>query len=265
MKKFPRELLTFAPETGEGTAAPEGGTEPAVATTTETPPAEGATETPPATQTLNPDETLVPLSAMLKRVNAVQAQKDKIQKELEEERKKTAAVQQQPPVVPVVQPQIDFNTAVETAVKVKELQRNGDKTYNEGKTRFNDFESKVQTLASTYGQLPIQFLETLYETDDPAAVLYELSSDLSKAASILDLPPNKQGIALAKLETAIKAKPAAKPKVPVSQAPPPVQAKVQSSSVATAKSTSDEGLSTAEWMALRNKELAERRKATRRA
>ena len=153
-----------------------------------------------------------------------------------------------------------------TAVQLQELRRNGARVYQEGTEKYPDFQQKVQTLAQTYGELPIPFLETLYETDSPVDVIHALASDLGRAAQILDMSPNKQGLALAKLEAELKAKPAAKPapKPAVSNAPPPIKPQVSGQAVSVDKTTYDEPGSDAEWMALRAKEVAERRKKLRR-
>ena len=95
-------------------------------------------------------------------------------------------------------------------------------------------------------------MQMVMEMDDPAQVLFDLGSDPNKARQIMELPPNKRMVALAKLGVTANSP---KEAPPVSRAPRPI-APVEGS----ARPTSDpqDSDSDEEWFRKRNEQKRRR-------
>lgn len=104
----------------------------------------------------------------------------------------------------------------EELVKAKDFNAKCDAIYSSGKDDFPDFDDKISNFRML-GGLPQPFLEAVTDLPDAQKVLYHLGDNLDDAARILNLPPMRMALELAKLSQApVKAK-------PVSNAPPPIR------------------------------------------
>jgi hypothetical protein len=132
--------------------------------------------------------------------------------------------------------------------------------FAKGKAEFKDFDKKV----GAFGQLtsghtdPVAFgnymnlvSASLELGDDSAKVLYALGSDMDEAARVMSLPPIKMGVELTRIASRLNTG------KPISSAPAPIRP-VRGAAKAEPR-LDDPNLSTAEWVALRNKQLAEKR------
>ena len=102
---------------------------------------------------------------------------------------------------------------------------------NAGQAMAPDFLLRVNNVNMTVGTLSNSFLEALAEAGDgdatvSAKVLYDLSGDLTKAATILQMSPAKQAIALAKLAQGVSVKKPVAPQVQKQTAPEPITPKI---------------------------------------
>jgi hypothetical protein len=120
---------------------------------------------------------------------------------------------------------------------------------NGGYTDFDQVASNLQR----FGELPRTFVEAALATGKGADVIYALGKDALEADRILSLPPMAQAVALAQVAANVKKPEAAKV---VSSAPNPVVPKGGSSKTINTPSLEDENMSTADWIALREKQLA---------
>ena len=109
---------------------------------------------------------------------------------------------------------------------------------------------------ATVPNMPRPFIEAVLELDAPALVLAELAKPANndEAARMMALPPSKQGVALAKFAQAKQIG-----ETQVSRVVPPADTTVGGRS-RSAPRLEDDKMSTADWMELRNKQLAEKRK-----
>lgn len=121
-----------------------------------------------------------------------------------------------------------------------------------GQGAYADF-NQVASALQQFGELPRTFVEAALATGKGADVIYALGKDSLEASRILTLPPVQQAVALAQLAGSVKA-PAAPPVV--SNAPAPVTPKVGGGKTTNTPSLEDENMSTADWIALREKQLA---------
>lgn len=130
---------------------------------------------------------------------------------------------------------------------------------SQGKAEFNDFDASLSNLRNVIGiptaqgpVLPVALVEAALATGQGHKVLYELSKDPDKAYEIASLSPARQAVALAQFAATATA-----PKVKVSNAPSPVQAKVGGGRVAGEARLDDDNLPIGEWMKLRDKQERE--------
>lgn len=136
-----------------------------------------------------------------------------------------------------------------------------DTAATEAREQFKDFDSSVTNLTK-FGPLPRTFLEGVLEAQrsggpgGPKAgeIIYHLGKDLNEADRILSLPPIRQAVALAQF--ALNLKNAPKPKT-VSDAPPPIGERPSAQS-RRSYTLDDPNMPIADWMELRNKQLAAR-------
>lgn len=137
--------------------------------------------------------------------------------------------------------QADFDTAVAQAAdqRASEIAFNNksNEIYTAGKTAFGeDFDTAAQNLRSV-GAMNKDVLDLVFETDDPAKVLYELGSDPDRAASIIAMPAAKRALEIAKLSVVAPKKAAA---APLSNAPRPVTPVDGSARVSASPSDNDD-------------------------
>lgn len=152
----------------------------------------------------------------------------------------------QPANVPAQDPTV----IAQQIVKQQQFDQACNAVYEQGKAEYQDFDAAISNL-SVLGIQP-DFLEAVTSMDKPAAVLYALAADLDGAARIMSLPPVLQGRELERL-----AQKAAAPKSqPVSQAPAPIAPVDGRATVESDPSR----MSTEEWMAWRNQQLASKRR-----
>lgn len=133
----------------------------------------------------------------------------------------------------------------------------------EGRRGYQDFDASIESLRR-FGPLPPYFVAAVLEagqvagTDEAKAadILYALGKDLTEADRILSLPPERQGVALAKFATH-KAKPAGQTLVapPASSAPPPVRSVVGGGG-RSSFNPDDPNTDIKEWMKWRETQLA---------
>ncbi len=114
-----------------------------------------------------------------------------------------------------------------------------------------DFDQVASNL-QRFGELPRTFVEAALATGKGAEVMYHLGGDIAEADRILSMPPIQQAVALATLAGTIKPVVA---KI-VTSAPNPVSPRVGGGNTSTTPSLEDEKMSTADWIALREKQLA---------
>lgn len=162
---------------------------------------------------------------------ALEAEADRLRRELEEARRQSLQPQGGASLQPGAQtPQRqDFRTEDEfraavraEAVRVAAVERfNNDcnRVFEEGKGAYPDFEDALKNLGSL-GALNESNLQMILETGNAAEILYDLGADPEEAARMFALPPARLSFELGKRSAA---KSAPKAAAPVSKAPPPVK------------------------------------------
>lgn len=249
---------------GEGASAGGDGADPApqasgdpAPTPAGDPPADPPADPPPG----EPDpEPTVPMSVFQRRINQLTAQKAKLEGDLALAKATPAGAGQSQDggssAAPSGLTQADVESRAAELAARREFDARCNAVIQAGQKAHPDFMTKLQHLQlSAGGQLPPSFIETLLETDDPAKVIHALGGDVAKATEILDLPPAKQAIALAKFEVELAKKIPAKPKV--SKAPEPITPQVTGAG-GTESGTldvTDTSLPIKEWMAARKAQL----------
>ena len=123
-----------------------------------------------------------------------------------------------------------------------------------------DFDQVAANL-QRFGELPRTFVEAALATGKGAEVMYHLGGDIAEADRILSMPPIQQAVALATLAGTIKPVVAKT----VTSAPNPVTPRVGGGQTSTTPSLEDEKMSTADWIALREKQLAAKKGEARAA
>lgn len=243
-------------ETPEGASAAADGTEPVVEVEA---PVEPEVETP-----AQPAPAMVPVEVMQRRVATLTRQKADMERELELLRLGQTldpAAPQQPA------PQARPNLMNEAALLAEQMRRDekAQAVASAGMNLAPDFMLRINSMNQMLGQLPNAFLDAVMdagETDEGAAqLLYDLSQDLQKAGSIINLSPTKMAVALTKIQNGkSKAPPApAKPRAP---APPaPISPKTAGGkSAPIAGDLSDPNLPLSDWMEQRNKAASSSRR-----
>lgn len=100
---------------------------------------------------------------------------------------------------------------------VKAFNDKCDATANLGKEKYSDFGEALGVLGQV-GLVDPQFLDIATDLEHGHEVLYHLGKNPDEAAKLLNMPPHKQAIQLAKIEAKIASKPAKQP----SKAPAPI-------------------------------------------
>lgn len=188
-----------------------------------------------------------------RRINELTRQKHEGQRQIDELSRQVAHYQQLQTQGDQPQAQLPAQDPTQIAQQIVH-QQNFDaacnRVYEQGKAAFSDFDSAISNL-SVLGVQP-EFLEAVTSMENPHAVLYALAGDLDDAARIMSLSPVLQGRELERLSL----KAAAPKSIPVSKAPAPITPVDGSASV----EADPEKMSTSEWMAWRNQQLASKRK-----
>lgn len=114
--------------------------------------------------------------------------------------------------------EVDVDALVEQRVRLKTLNEAADRVFDAGVAEYkDDFVKARDNLGAHFAEelaARPDFFEAITALEDGHKVYYALGKDLDEAARILNLPPAKMGIELAKLA-------AKKPKTSVSKAPAP--------------------------------------------
>lgn len=151
------------------------------------------------------------------------------------------------------------------AEKVARLQANqrANAIASEGEQLFPDFGDKVRAVTEEIALfdakgLPTPFMEVVYDSDKPAAVLNYLGENPDEVAEIAAMSPARQARRIAQIEAKLDTKPAAttpKPAPKVSAAPEPIKPVK-----AAAQSDEPDINDTAAWIAWSNARDQSRRK-----
>lgn len=202
----------------------------------------------------SPKQTKLPESVQ-RRINELTREKHEVRRQLEAQQQQIDTYRRLMESQGTEQPQNpqqaqDPTVIAHQIVKQQQFDQACNAVYESGKAEYQDFDQAISNLA-VLGVQP-DFLEAVTAMDKPAAVLYALAADLDAAARIMSLPPVLQGRELERL--ALKA---STPKsIPVSKAPAPITPVDGKASV----ESDPEKMSTSEWMAWRNQNLASKRK-----
>jgi hypothetical protein len=127
-----------------------------------------------------------------------------------------------------------------------------------GQQEHADFNTVAGNL-QRFGELPRTFVEAALATGKGADIIYHLGGNLAEADRVLSLPPMAQAVAIAEISQKIATK--ALPKV-ISDAPAPITPRVGGTGRPT-PSLEDEKTSMSDWMKLREKQVADARRARR--
>lgn len=101
------------------------------------------------------------------------------------------------------------------------MNRDADVSYNVGKAKYTDFDTKLGTFRMLGGIKP-ETLQAAIATGVGHDVLYELGSKPDEAARIMSLPPMAMAVEIAKIGTRLAPAVAAPPAPPASGAPAPI-------------------------------------------
>lgn len=142
--------------------------------------------------------------------------------------------------------------------RVQQFNEACNRSYNAGKSEFSDFDEAVRNLGMV-GALGENgnpaFLEIVTEMPEGHKVLHHLGKNLDDAARLVNLPPTKLAVELARLESTLNQP--ATPK-PISNAPAPVRT-IDGKGKAEAR-LDDDKLPIDKWMELRRQQKAARAK-----
>lgn len=146
----------------------------------------------------------------------------------------------------------------------QEFARRCNDVVEKGKGKYGqDFMVGVQNLqlaaSNGTGRLSQEFLEAVLETDDPVEVVRALSSDLDRAVEIAAMSPTRLAAAMIKLGMEVSGAKAPPPTPKRTNAPPPVPTSVGSGNTPASRSIYDDNLSMADFVRLREEQLAKRR------
>lgn len=129
------------------------------------------------------------------------------------------------------------------------------KVFEAGEKDFPDFATSLESFKNL-GGLPPAMLEVVIDLPEGHKVLHHLSKNPDEASRILGLSPTRMAVEMARLEASI-----AKPK-PLSNAPPPV--KTIEGRGKSDPSLEDKAMPMDQWLALRNQQLEDKRKLSKR-
>lgn len=143
----------------------------------------------------------------------------------------------------------------EEKARMMEFTKDCNKIYENGTKSFDDFGKSIEAFNQLGGLNTPQganLVAASMETDEPHKVLYALSKDLDEASRLMSLPPIRQAAALIKFANNLATKPSK------SKAPAPI--KPLNGNADSTRNMEDDSMDMAEWIATRERQLAERRK-----
>lgn len=148
----------------------------------------------------------------------------------------------------------DFNKACDNIAAIGK---------NEFKDSWDDTLKNLSLVGAVGTNVSPEFLETAVELQQPHKVLHYLGQNLEEAEKIVKLPPKRMALEMARLEAKIMAPTPAPVAAPVSAAPAPV-IPVTGAAKVTSGDLTDPNLPVEEFMALRSKQMEEKRNRYRR-
>ena len=151
-----------------------------------------------------------------------------------------------------------INEQAANIAQTRAFQEKAGQVYQNGKKEFDkSFDTAIANLTAV-GAIGengnADFVKAVTELEDGHKVLNQLGTNPDEAARILQLPPIRMAMELARIEEKVKAP----KKVSVSSAPNPITP-VNASSKDTTVDLYDDASDVNSWIAQRNKEVAERR------
>ena len=243
-----------------GTPNADGGTPPAAASTEGAPPA-----TPPAPDRAQQRMNQLVAERWAERRRAEEAENRSrlLQEQLNQTREALQPqvdaqgnpVQQPAPAAPRREAPQDLQAMAAQIAAQNEFNRQVQEEVLRGRDPARGGHADFDAVASNlqrFGELPRTFVEAALATGKGAEVMYHLGGDIAEADRILSLPPIQQAVALATLANSIKPVPAKT----ITSAPNPVSPRVAGGPTSTTPSLDDEKMSTGDWIALREKQLA---------
>lgn len=137
----------------------------------------------------------------------------------------------------------------------REYQKAVTRTIDSGNTKYGEaaFIASCNTLASLGANEQPAFMQAVTDLDHGADILHHLGANPELAARVMAMPPVRMAMELARLEGKITAPP---PPKPVSKAPAPITPVEGGVSLSDDVDPDADG---ARWIAMRNKQEAERR------
>lgn len=135
-----------------------------------------------------------------------------------------------------------------------------------GKKEFKDWDETLRnlTMVGAIGKdVSPDFLETAIELKDAHKILHYLGGNLEEAGKIAKMPPKKMALEMARIEASIHAPAPVPAPAPISSAPAPVVPITGAAKPGT-PSIEDPSISTDDFMAIRAKQIEERRNRYRR-
>lgn len=149
----------------------------------------------------------------------------------------------------------DIERLAEQKLAQQSFARGTQRIADEGKKAFPDFQKAIDTISQNFGdRIPRDFYEAIIDLDNGHEVFREIALDPDLTDRILALSPTRRAVEIGKLATKPKGAPAQ-----VSRAPAPISP--IRGGAAGERSLYDEKVSTQEWMAKREAELAAKRGA----
>ena len=130
-----------------------------------------------------------------------------------------------------------------------------------GEKEFKDWDNSLKnlTLVGAIGEnANMEFLETAIELKEPHKILHYLGKNLEEAERITRLPAKKMAMEMARIEAQLNA-PTPAVVTPISNAPAPV-VPVGGTAKAPTGDINDPNITSAQWYALRAKQVEERKK-----
>ena len=215
-----------------------------------------ATVTPPAPATPEPPSwALSRIDTLTRQRREAEEQAARLQERLVElEARQTAAP---PPPLPkaaeLTQQQIEIRA--QQLAQQQTFQRRIQEVDSQGAAEFSDWNVALTKFQPLGGIAP-GIVEAAMELDEPARVIYALSQDLNKAASLTGLSPARQAVALAKFAAALPPK----GKAPTVSAAPAPTTGVVGASRSGEKGLDSSDISLDEWITLREKQVDSRKR-----
>lgn len=113
---------------------------------------------------------------------------------------------------------------VQQQSRFQRINDNSEAMFEAGTKAFpKTWESRVKDAAEIFSdemRAKPEFLETITDLDNSAAVYHELAGDPDKMEAVLNMPPHKMGVELARISAKLSSAPAPRP---VSRAPAPIR------------------------------------------